>query len=273
MRNREPLLKRLLIVACAVALLVSLGNLGLLDAARLWQGARNLAVFFGDLLPPDWRVLDTVAGALLETVQMAFAGTLLGFVLGLPLSLLAARTLSSPMTSALFRLLLAWIRTIPALLWAILFVVAIGLGPGAGTLGIALYSTGHFGKIFYEIFEGVDPEVMEAVRGVGCGRWQLARFAVLPESANLLLAQLLFLFEYNVRASAIMGFVGAGGIGFYLLGYIQALQYNRMLTALLVTLVVVMAIDWASQRLRRLFLASTTGAGRAVGQTGYESEV
>jgi phosphonate transport system permease protein len=253
--RRGALIKRALFGAALVLLLVSLANLGLLDAARLEKGARNISLFLRDLFPPDLSVLPTVAWALVETVQMAFAGTMLGFAFALPLSLAATRVLLRPPVSTTFRLLLAFIRTVPSLLWAIVFVVAVGLGPGAGTLGIALYTTGYLGKVFYEAFEGVDHEILEAVRGVGCSRLQLARYAVLPESANLVLAQLLFLFEYNVRASAIMGFVGAGGIGFYLLGYIQALQYDRMLTALLLTLLVVIFIDWSSGRIRALVLS------------------
>ena len=148
------------------------------------------------------------------------------------------------------KLLLALVRSVPAILWAILFVVAVGLGPAAGTLGVALYSVGYLGKIFYELFEGTDPEVIEAVRGVGCGPFQLARHAILPEALNGVVSQLLYMFEYNVRASAIMGFVGAGGIGFYLLGYIQTLEYQSLLTAILVTLVAVVFIDRASAVLR-----------------------
>lgn len=249
---------RLVTVALAGLLLLSLRNLDLLDLGRLRQGIANTWVFLGDLFPPDWSVLPTVSGAILETLQIAFAGTLLGFILALPLSLAAHEPLTGPIVAGAMRLVLALVRTVPALLWAIVFVVAVGLGPAAGTLGIAVYSLGYMGKIFYELFEGVDPEVMEAVRGTGSGRLQLARYAILPEAANGVLAQLLFMFEYNVRASSIMGFVGAGGIGFYLLGYIQMLRYDRLLTALLVTLVVVIAIDRGSARLRRSVLTRRT---------------
>ncbi|MBM2827297.1 MAG: phosphonate transporter permese [Dehalococcoidia bacterium] len=120
-------------------------------------------------------------------------------------------------------------------------------------MAIAVYSLGYLGKLYYEIFEGVDYEVLEAVRSVGCNNLQLMRYAVIPEAANGILAQLIFMFEYNVRASTIMGFVGAGGVGFYLIGYVQLLQYNNLMTALLLTLVVVLAIDNLSLRLRSRF--------------------
>jgi phosphonate transport system permease protein len=126
-----------------------------------------------------------------------------------------------------------------------------------------MYSVGYLGKLLYEAFDGTDTEVLEAVRGVGGNRAQLLAFAVLPESANAVISQLLFMFEYNVRASSIMGFVGAGGIGFYLLGYLQLLQYQNLMTALLLTFVVVMAIDYLSQRLRSLILAPSAAPRRA----------
>ena len=232
----------------------SMGSVGLLDGARLAKGLVNIGVFARDLFPPDVSVARNVAAAMVETIQIALVGTVLGAALALPLSLLATHLLAGTALCAAVRVVLAVIRTVPALLWGIVFVVALGLGPAAGTLAIALYSAGYLGKLFYEMLEGVDPEVVEAVRSVGCSRAQLARWALLPEAANELLAQLLFMFEYNVRASSIMGFVGAGGIGYYMLGYIQLLRYDALLTALLMTLVVVIVIDVLSRRLRALFL-------------------
>lgn len=252
--------RRWLWVVLAGAIVLSLANVGLLDAARLARGAANIGLFITALFPPNPRVLGTVARAMLETVQIAFAGTMLGFTLALPLALGATHTLAGPLVAGTARLLLALIRTVPALLWGVIFVVAVGLGPAAGTLGIAFYSAGYLGKFLYETFDSVDPEVIEAVRSVGCNRLQLARYALLPEAASHVLAQLLFMFEYNVRASSIMGFVGAGGIGFYLLGYIQMLQYDSLMAALLVLLAVVVLVDRLTAWLRRLLVPSPAGA-------------
>ena len=246
----RSLLPRAVAGVWAALTLVALHSVGLLDAERARRGLNNTAIFLGDLVPPDLDVLPEVTRALVETLQIAFAGTTLGFLAALPLALLASRGVAPPWAVIPVTLLLAFVRTVPAVLWAILFVVAFGLGPAAGTLGVALYSTGYLGKIFYELFEDTDPEVLEAVRGVGCGRMQLARHAILPEAANGIVSQLLYMFEYNVRASSILGYVGAGGIGFYLLGYIQLLEYQSLLTAILVTLVAVVLIDRASALLR-----------------------
>lgn len=245
---------RLVLLALAVALVATLRNVGLLDVQRLARGAVNLSLFVAGMFPPNPSALPTLAVAMVETIQIAFAGTVLGVVVALPLAILSTRVLFGPVVAAPVKLVLAFVRTVPALLWAIVFVAAVGLGPAAGTLAVALYSLGYLGKLLYETLDGVDPEVVEAVRSVGCSRAQLARHAVLPEAANAILAQLLFMFEYNVRASSIMGFVGAGGIGFYLLGYVQTLRYDLLLTALLLTLAVVLLIDRLSALVRGAFL-------------------
>lgn len=259
--NKGTLVSRVIVITLVLVALISMGRLGLLDPVLLGRGVVNIGDFTASLFPPNPNVLATVSLAMVETVQIAYVGTIVGFILALPLALLATRTVFGPVVSNGIRLLLAVVRTIPSLLWAMIFVVALGLGPAAGTMGIALYTLGYLGKLCYETFEGVDQEVLEAVKSVGCNRLQLARYALLPEAANNILSQLLFIFEYNVRASTIMGFVGAGGVGFYMMGYIQLLQYNNLLTTLLLTLVVVIVIDWASSMIRGMFFPiSTQGA-------------
>ncbi|MGH2451181.1 MAG: phosphonate ABC transporter, permease protein PhnE [Candidatus Limnocylindria bacterium] len=245
---------RAAILGLLVLLVLALADIGLLDAGRLGRGVVNLATFAGALFPPDPASLPTLGEAMVETLEIAFVGTAIGFALALPMALAASPLLFGRSVTGPVKLVLAVVRTVPALFWGILFVVAVGLGPAAGALAISLYSLGYLGKLLYETFDGVDPEVLEAVRSVGASRAQLARYALLPEAANGIIAQLLFMFEYNVRASSIMGFVGAGGIGFYLLGYIQLLRYDLLLTALLLTLLVVILIDRASAVLRRAFL-------------------
>src|SRR3989304_9285098 len=208
---------------------MSLYRMGLLDVGQLGPALSRLGTFATDLFPPRREVLATLAGAMVETVEIAFVGTLLGFIVSLPLAVLATTTLVGSGVSLAARLFLGVVRTIPSLLWAVIFVIGFGLGPAAGALGVALYSVGYLGKLYFEAFEGVDGGGREAVRGAARNRLQLVTYAVIPESANAILSQLLFMFEYNVRASAIMGFVGAGGIGFYILGYIQLLQYQNLL--------------------------------------------
>ena len=232
----------------------SMADMGLLNPAVVGKGIRNTVIFAGGLFPPPADVVPVLAGAMVETIQIALVGTSLGFAAALPLGLLGASTLFGRTVTWPLRFIMGAIRTVPSLLWALIFVVAFGLGPAAGALGIAAYTLGYLGKLFYELFEGVDREVIEAVRSAGCNRLQLMRYVLLPEAANAIVSQLLFVFEYNVRASSILGFVGAGGIGFYMLGYVQLLQYRNLMTALLMTFAVVLAIDRLSFYLRARFL-------------------
>ena len=231
---------------------------GFSDIEKLSSGIKNLFIFSGGLFPPDPSVAGTLLGSMYETIRMALMGTILGFAAALPLGLLGARNISGRYVSAVVRLVLGGIRTIPALLWAIIFVAAFGLGPLPGTMGLAIYSVGYMSKLYYEAFEAVDREITEAVRAMGISRLKEIRFVVLPESMNNILSQVFFMFEYNVRSSAILGFVGAGGIGFYMMNYIQLFQYQRLTTAILLTLAVVLTIDSGSARIRDRFLTPSS---------------
>ncbi len=247
--------KELLVLLILLGLLAaSLAQLGFFDLAQLERGARNLMEFSRGMVPPDLGILPLAGRALLETLQMAFVGTTLGFLLALPLGILGTRILFPRVVVVPARLLVAGIRTIPSLLWAVLLVIVVGLGPLAGTLALAAYTVGYLGKLYAEFFDGVDPEVIEAVRGAGASRLHLARFVLWPESANSVLSQLLFMLEYNIRVSSILGFVGAGGIGFYMYVYVNSLEYQRLATLLALIFLLVLGMDLASAWLRRRYL-------------------
>lgn len=243
-----------LVLSGLLALLVlSALNTGF-DPVRLARGLPNILELARDALPPDASLLGVALDGILETLQIAYLGTFIGLALALPFGLLAARNLFPTPVVVPVRVLLAAVRTIPSLLWAVFFVILVGLGPFPGVLATALYSLGFMGKLYYEAFEAVEPDAREAVHAIGATRLQVVRHVVVPQAAPHLLSHLLFMFEYNVRASAILGFVGAGGIGFYILGYLQLLRYDRVLTLLLVVFVTVLVIDWISQRLRDRFI-------------------
>jgi phosphonate transport system permease protein len=258
-RGRGAAAVAVLLLACALwsaqALRIRPGSL---------SGLGNLLTLMREALPPDPSLLALAFGAVLETLQIAFLGTLFGAVLALPLGLLGARNLFGRAVTLPVRMLLAAIRTLPALLWAVVFVVAVGLGPLAGVLASGLYTVGYLGKLHYEAFEGLDPAPLQAVTAAGASRLQAIRHVVLPESGNQVLSQLLFMFEYNVRASSIFGFVGAGGIGFYISGYLTVFRYQSVLTLLIAVFATVLAIDFASVKLRdRYLVPGGLGARRA----------
>jgi phosphonate transport system permease protein len=220
-------------------------------AARIWNSLGHAGDFVSRMLPPDPSVTLTVAGSLVETVQMALLGTTLAACLALPAAMLAARNVSPRPLQLAARLVLNALRTVPSLIWGLFFVAMVGLGPLPGVLALTFYAAGYLGKFYYEGIEAIDPRPRLALRTVGASALQRFRYGVFPQVTPLLLGYTLFMFEYNVRAASILGVVGAGGVGFYLYSYVNSFQYDRAMTALLLLLVVVTVIDAVSSALRR----------------------
>jgi phosphonate transport system permease protein len=189
-----------------------------------------------------------------ETIQMAFIGTAVGVVIALPLSMLAARNLNSKFVYAPIRALLAAIRTFPSILWALLFVIMVGSGAFAGVLAIIMYTIGFIAKLQYEAIETIDADPMDAVGSIGVSKVQLITYVVIPESASHLLSQMLYMFDYNIRQTSILGLVGAGGIGFYIINYIKFFEYGKAAIFMLVVLITVLVIDWVSVKIRDKYI-------------------
>jgi len=218
------------------------------------EGLPNLAIIAEELTEIEPKLFETAFYSMFETVQMAFIGTIVGVAIALPLSIFAARNLNSKWVYAPVRAILAAIRTFPSILWAILFVIMVGLGTFAGVLAIIMYTIGFVAKLQYESIETVDTDPMDAVSSIGVSKWQLVRYVVLPESAPHLLSQILYMFDYNVRQSSILGLVGAGGIGFYIINYIKFFEYGKAAVFMLVVLVAVLIIDWVSVKIRDKYI-------------------
>ena len=180
---------------------------------------------------------------------------ILGMVLSRPLAAASATKLARPLRAQSIRQLLAALSVLPSLIWALIFVILVGIGPLAGVLAMTMYSVGYLGKLQYEALEGVSREPLEVARTMGLPRWQVARFFAIPEAAKSLLSQMLFMFEYNVRHGSVVGLVGAGGIGWYMQYYLEPFKlYDRVLALIIVMYVVVIAIDQVSLRIRRRFI-------------------
>jgi len=252
------------VLVLAALVVYSLDDLGFFDQERLARAGENFVRYAPEFVPAplDDHFQTLLWDAIRETLQMAFLGTLLGALIGLPLAVLAARPLTGPVVSRGVRLFLAFVRTVPSLVWALFFIILFGLGPIPGVLGITLYTVGFVGKLYYESLEGLDPDVLEAVRATGATRFQLVRHAAIPEAANAAVSHILYAFEYNIRASSVLGFVGAGGIGLLLDHYKGLLDYHRLVTTILVLFALVVAIDAASRFIRkRYLLQAETAAG------------
>jgi len=239
-----------LIVAGVVAASYNVGA----DPAKFVEGLPNLIIILEEINDVELSLIGTALWSMFETIQMAFIGTVVGAAISLPLSMLAARNLNSKIVSGSIRAILAAVRTFPSILWAILFVIMVGLGPFAGVLAIIMYTIGFMTKLQYESIETVDSDPMDAVHSIGVSKWQQIRYVVVPESAAHLLSQLLYTFDYNVRHTSIIGLVGAGGIGFYIINYIKFFEYGKAAVFMLVVLAAVLIIDWISVKIRDKFI-------------------
>lgn len=190
-----------------------------------------------------------------ETVQMALVGTLLGVLMSIPFGLLAARNTSPhPVIYQTTRLFLNLVRSVPELIWALIFVAAVGLGPFSGVLALAIAGVGSKGKLYAEAIEAIDPQQVLAVQATGAGPLQSFIYSAVPQATPLILSYSLLSFESNVRAATILGFVGAGGIGFVLYNYMQLFEYNQILGVVIIIVVTVTVIDRFSDLVRRRFI-------------------
>ena len=240
------------IAAIALGAVASWHLLGL-QFADVSRGLHNMVRFAGEAFPPDWSVWQRGLEGLRETVLIAYLATILGLVASLPLAVLAARNLTPHVIGGPVRLILAAIRVMPSILWALLVVIMIGIGPLAGVIAMGFYTLGFLGKLQYEAIEGLPAIGLETASAMGMSPLQKIRHVVMPESANTLISQVLFMFEYNVRASAIIGIVGAGGIGHTLNIAFAHHQYDRAFALLIMIFVAVVVIDAVSARIRRRF--------------------
>jgi phosphonate transport system permease protein len=197
----------------------------------------------------------TVVGATLETIQMAIAGTALALAVAFPMGFLAARNTSpSPAVYHGCRLLLNFVRTIPDLALGLLFVSAVGLGAFAGTLALFIHTASVLGKLMSEAVENIDEGVVEAIRATGAGYLQTLTFAVVPQILPDLISFALYRLETNIRAASVLGLIGAGGIGYLMNTAFRTFQYREAAAIVLVLIVLVMAVDYLSARLRKLVL-------------------
>jgi phosphonate transport system permease protein len=221
------------------------------DLTSLSSSGQYLGVFLGDFFPPNWQVLPQAMEALLETIQMSVIGTTMGAILSLPIAILSAHNLSPVGLRSLGNLLQNTLRSIPSIILALIFVSVIGLGSTAGTFALGIYSIGYLAKFYQEAIESVDANSLQALQVTGASWLQIAQYGILPQILPLSLGYTLYMFEYNIRAASILGVVGAGGIGFELVNYINGFERTKATTFILVMLVVVTVIDLGSSKLRQ----------------------
>ena len=218
----------------------------------LITGAHGMADLLSRAMPPAWSEYGDILWPTLETIDLAIFGTLFGVLMALPLAVLAASNVT-PARPLYFlaRGIIALTRAVPDLVWALLFVTAVGLGPFPGALALSVHSIGMLGRLFSEVIEDMDFGPVEALTLTGASRLQVFTHAVVPGVLPSLLGISLYRFDENLRSSLVLGFVGAGGLGFRLLTAMNLFQYQTVSLLLIATFVLVMAAERGSALLRR----------------------
>ncbi len=227
---------------------------GLLDLERLSEGIPSIISLGLESMPPDFSKAADWIKPLFDTLAMSVAGTAMAVVLSLPLAFLAAKNTSPhPLVYQAARWLLNFLRAVPELIMGIIFVAAVGFGPLPGVLALGLHSVGMVGKFFSESIEHVADEPIEAVRASGARQLQVILHGVMPQVVPQIMDVTIYRWEYNFRASTVMGMVGAGGIGFELIGSLRIMQYQEVSALLIVILVMVSLVDALGSWLRIKF--------------------
>lgn len=226
----------------------------LLNFRTLANGVPAIATLLGESLPPDFANVTDWVSPLFDTLAMSIAGTAIAVSASVPLAFLAARnTTPHPVVFHVTRTILNGLRSVPELIMGIIFVAAVGFGALPGVLALGLHSIGMVGKFFAEAIEHVDEAPVEAANASGATRLQVLWHAVLPQVLPQFADVSIYRWEYNFRASTVMGMVGAGGIGFELMGSLRIMQYQEVSAILIVILLMVTLVDSLSGHLRKKF--------------------
>ena len=261
LKDRYPETFRTPVLAHTVCLVIVTAGTGLVvyalwrfgfSPAKFLDGLGKLGTVVTLMVPPDpgsqlWKYV----AALGETLSIAFLGTLGAAILALPASMLAAKNVvANRIVHFASRRFLDSIRGIDTLIWALIWINVVGLGPFAGILAIMTSDFGSFGKLFSEAIEASDRKPVDGVKSTGGSDLHGFRFGVLPQVLPILLSQVLYYFESNTRSATIIGIVGAGGIGLYLANEIAQAEWQSVAFLILMILATVAAIDWISARIR-----------------------
>ena len=246
-RSRVPLILLLLFIA----ILLSLKMTGF-DLKIIITRFDKLVDLFVKLFHPKWSFFEKVVGPLVDTIKMSILGTVIGCLLALPVAILSSTNIcKNIVVVSVLRFILALIRTLPTLVIALVCALVFGLGTFAGTLAIAIFTFGIVAKMLYESIETIDMGPFEAMEALGADKFRAFWSACVPQILPVYLSHSLYCFEMNVRASAILGYVGAGGLGIVINERIGWRDYNGLGMVLLTLFVVVVTIEFLSEYLRR----------------------
>ncbi|WP_128895477.1 phosphonate ABC transporter, permease protein PhnE [Longirhabdus pacifica] len=219
---------------------------------KLFEGFPNMFNLVDKMSPPNWSYFSYITEPMLETIRMAVVGATFGSILSIPFAILSARNVTKSKWVLLpTRFLMNINRAFPDLLMAALLVAVFGLGTTAGIIALSLFSLGIVSKLTYESIEAIDPGPLEAMTAVGANKLEIIYYGVVPQIMPQYLSYCIYVFEINIRFAAILGLVGAGGIGQFYDTNLSLFNYPNVSAMIIYTLAVVLVIDFISGRLRR----------------------
>jgi len=222
--------------------------------AELLRDSGNMATYLRDFFPPDFRDWRIFLHEMIVTLEIALWGTALAVILAVPFGLASSANIAPVWVYQPMRRLMDATRAINEMVFALLFVVAVGLGPFAGVLALFVHTTGILAKLFSEAVEAIDPHPVEGIRATGATPLAEIVFGVLPQVMPLWISYTLYRFESNVRSAAVVGIVGAGGIGALLWDVIRGFQYAQTMAIMIMIIVTVSVLDLISARIRRTLI-------------------
>ncbi len=238
--------------AVLLVCLLALWLIGFFDWQRFIEGAPAVTQLASEMVPPNFERWRAWLRPLLDTLAMSVAGTALAVVASLPMALLAAtNTTPHPLVFRLVRVLLSALRSVPEIIMGVLLVAVVGFGALPGVLALALHSVGMMAKFYAESIEHVDSKPLEAAKAAGASHLQVITHGVLPQVLPQLADITIYRWEYHFRASAVLGIVGAGGIGFELMAALRLIKYDEVSAILLTILACVIVVDSVGAALRR----------------------
>ena len=209
------------------------------------RGIPAIVDYIGRMFPPDWAYSKTILKPTIETIEIAIWGTVLGIALAFPLGLMAARNLTPHVVLyGSSRFILNALRGVSELVFALIFVSAVGLGPFPGILALALHNAGMLGKFYAEAIEAIDPGPVEALKASGARWTQVVVYAILPQVVPHFVTYNLYRLEVSIRSATVLGLVGAGGVGFHLISSIRLFDYQTTAMVLIVIIVLVVITDY-----------------------------
>lgn len=250
---RTSLIK-LAVYGIALALLAWSWRGAEIQPLTLFRDAGNMATFASDFFPPNFKDWRYYLDEMLVTVQVAIWGTVLAVVFAVPLGLLCAENIAPVWVRQPVRRLMDALRAINEMVFAMLFVVAVGLGPFAGVLALFVHTTGVLAKLFSEAVEAIDPRPVEGIRATGANALEEIVYGVIPQVLPLWISYSLYRFESNVRSATVLGMVGAGGVGVVLWEIIRGFYFAETAAVMVIIIATVSLLDIASAQLRRIFI-------------------